>query len=156
MTINISKCFYSKDKLSSVHRKAIVRKLRWIFSFELICVFKVESIELTNIAENPEDNSDSGISPNDSEVDVLIFDRKWCFLLKRKTISIRLDNHVRNHKSALNGRGDEVDEKWYIVASQVFLPFMIAGLGMVAAGLVLERVKVSHRWLLSICFHSRI
>ncbi len=34
-------------------------------------------------------------------------------------------------------------EKWYIVASQVFLPFMIAGFGMVAAGLVLERVKVS-------------
>ena len=33
-------------------------------------------------------------------------------------------------------------EKWYIIASQVFLPFMIAGLGMVAAGLILERVKV--------------
>lgn len=33
-------------------------------------------------------------------------------------------------------------ERWYTVASQVFLPFMIAGFGMVAAGLVLERVKV--------------
>ena len=34
------------------------------------------------------------------------------------------------------------EEKWYIVAFQVFVPFMIAGFGMVAAGLVLERVKV--------------
>ena len=41
---------------------------------------------------------------------------------------------------------NEREEKWYIVASQVFLPFMIAGLGMVAAGLVLERVKVGNRF----------
>lgn len=33
-------------------------------------------------------------------------------------------------------------EKWYIIASQMFVPFMVAGLGMVAAGLILERVKV--------------
>ena len=33
-------------------------------------------------------------------------------------------------------------EKWYTIGSQVFIPFMIAGCGMVAAGLVLERVKV--------------
>lgn len=37
---------------------------------------------------------------------------------------------------------DEDEEKWYIIGSQVFLPFMIAGFGMVAAGLVLENVKV--------------
>jgi len=37
---------------------------------------------------------------------------------------------------------DTKQEQWYIIASQVFLPFMIAGFGMVAAGLVLERVKV--------------
>ncbi len=37
---------------------------------------------------------------------------------------------------------EDNEEKWYTVASQVFLPFMIAGFGMVAAGLVLERVKV--------------
>lgn len=55
-----------------------------------------------------------------------------------------LDNHIRNYKNGLNGRVDDAEEKWYIVASQVFLPFMIAGLGMVAAGLVLERVKVSY------------
>jgi hypothetical protein len=34
------------------------------------------------------------------------------------------------------------EEKWYTVAGEVFIPFMIAGFGMVAAGLVLERVKV--------------
>ncbi len=34
------------------------------------------------------------------------------------------------------------EEKWYIIASEVFLPFMIAGFGMVAAGLLLEHVKV--------------
>ena len=37
---------------------------------------------------------------------------------------------------------DNDQEKWYVIGSQVFLPFMIAGFGMVAAGLVLERVKV--------------
>jgi ammonia channel protein AmtB len=37
---------------------------------------------------------------------------------------------------------NDTEEKWYVVASQVFIPFMIAGFGMVAAGLVLERVKV--------------
>lgn len=33
------------------------------------------------------------------------------------------------------------NEKWYVTAGEVFIPFMIAGFGMVAAGLVLERVK---------------
>lgn len=42
------------------------------------CLCLVESIELSNVVENADDNSDSGISPNDSEVDVLIFDRKCC------------------------------------------------------------------------------
>jgi hypothetical protein len=37
---------------------------------------------------------------------------------------------------------DDDEEKWYIIASQVFIPFMVAGFGMVAAGLVLENVKV--------------
>ena len=55
----------------------------------------------------------------------------------------KIDDHARNHKTGLTNRFDETEEKWYIVASQVFLPFMIAGIGMVAAGLVLERVKVS-------------
>jgi len=45
-------------------------------------------------------------------------------------------------KSGLMTIFNEPEEKWYTVASQVFLPFMIAGCGMVAAGLVLERVKV--------------
>ncbi len=52
-------------------------------------------------------------------------------------------NNSQNHKTGLINRLDnDVEEKWYIVGSQVFLPFMIAGFGMVAAGLVLERVKV--------------
>ena len=36
------------------------------------------------------------------------------------------------------------EEKWYITAGEIIIPFMIAGFGMVAAGLVLERVKVKH------------
>lgn len=35
-----------------------------------------ESIELTTQTETNDNNSDSGISPNDSDTDVLIFDRK--------------------------------------------------------------------------------
>jgi len=33
----------------------------------------VESIELTNIGDDIDNNSDSGISPNDSEIETLIF-----------------------------------------------------------------------------------
>jgi len=39
---------------------------------------------------------------------------------------------------------DNNQEKWYTIASQVFIPFLIAGFGMVATGLVLERVKVCY------------
>ncbi len=45
------------------------------FSFKyFICLLftTVESVELSNI----DNNSDSGISPNDSEVEVLLYDRK--------------------------------------------------------------------------------
>ncbi|CAF3783954.1 unnamed protein product, partial [Rotaria sordida] len=80
-----------------------------------------ESIELSHIVNENDNNSDSGISPNDSEVETLISNR--------------------NQKTGLSTVFDDEEEKWYIVGSEVFLPFMIAGCGMVAAGLVLERVK---------------
>ncbi|CAF4420453.1 unnamed protein product, partial [Adineta steineri] len=41
----------------------------------------------------------------------------------------------------IDNNNSDNQEKWYTIASQVFLPFMIAGFGMVGAGLVLERVK---------------
>ncbi|CAF0932493.1 unnamed protein product [Adineta steineri] len=85
----------------------------------------VESIELSNIVNENDNNSDSGISPNDSEVEILIPDQ----------------NRSRYNKTTLSTIFDHNEEKWYIVACQVFIPFMIAGFGMVAAGLVLERVK---------------
>lgn len=53
-----------------------------------------------------------------------------------------IEGHMRTPKTGLSTTFDHNEEKWYIVASQVFIPFMIAGFGMVAAGLVLERVKV--------------
>lgn len=49
---------------------------------------------------------------------------------------------MRSRQAKLSSLFDDDGEKWYVVGSQVFLPFMIAGCGMVAAGLVLERVKV--------------
>ena len=36
----------------------------------------------------------------------------------------------------------EQDEAWWQIAIQVFIPYMIAGFGMVAAGLVLDAVQV--------------
>ncbi|CAF3273454.1 unnamed protein product [Rotaria socialis] len=84
-----------------------------------------ETIELPNTNDENDNNSDSGISPNDSEVEALI---------SNGTV-------VRSRKTKLSSVFDDDAEKWYIVGSQVFLPFMIAGCGMVAAGLVLERVK---------------
>jgi hypothetical protein len=66
--------------------------------------------------------------------------------LKTKRHFVFLENGSRNHKTGLSTIFNDNQEKWYIVASQVFLPFMIAGFGMVAAGLVLERVKVFNRF----------
>ncbi|CAF0934245.1 unnamed protein product [Rotaria sp. Silwood1] len=44
-------------------------------------------------------------------------------------------------KPILNVYNNNNQEKWYIVARQLVLPFMISGFGMVAAGLLLERTK---------------
>jgi hypothetical protein len=33
-------------------------------------------------------------------------------------------------------------EKWYFVMVQIFIPFLIAGMGMVAAGVLLDEVQV--------------
>ncbi|CAF1529236.1 unnamed protein product, partial [Adineta ricciae] len=54
-------------------------------------------------------------------------------------------NSVQNDKTktviSVHKNTTRNPEQWYTVGSQVFLPFMIAGFGMVAAGLVLEHVK---------------
>jgi hypothetical protein len=62
--------------------------------------------------------------------------------MKNKFYGVFIANHSRTHKTELTSELNDTEEKWYVVASQVFIPFMIAGFGMVAAGLVLERVKV--------------
>ena len=81
-----------------------------------------ESIEMAT--QLSDENSDSGISQNDSDTEVLIY-----------------SNHSRPPNPVLID--DDTRESWLSIASQVFIPFMIAGFGMVAAGLVLEHVKVS-------------
>jgi hypothetical protein len=35
-------------------------------------------------------------------------------------------------------------ERWYTIAFQIFIPYLIAGFGMVSAGIVLDKVQVSH------------
>lgn len=37
---------------------------------------------------------------------------------------------------------DHENERWYTIFLQVLFPFLIAGLGMVAAGVVLDKVQV--------------
>ena len=37
---------------------------------------------------------------------------------------------------------NEERERWYTIFLQVLFPFLIAGLGMVAAGVVLDKVQV--------------
>lgn len=36
------------------------------------------------------------------------------------------------------------EEKWYNITIQVFIPFMIAGIGTIGAGIVLGDVEVNH------------
>ena len=47
------------------------------FNILFYLFFSIESIESTNVVSENDNNSDSGISPNDSEVEVLISDRKF-------------------------------------------------------------------------------
>jgi hypothetical protein len=54
-----------------------------------------------------------------------------------------IENPIQHQKiEEISNVYDSKKETCYVIASQVFVPFMIAGFGMVAAGLVLERVKV--------------
>ena len=43
----------------------------------------------------------------------------------------------------------EPEEASWQIALQVFFPYIVAGLGMVAAGMLLDVVQVSHSWLSS-------
>ncbi|CAF0861429.1 unnamed protein product [Adineta steineri] len=86
----------------------------------------VESIELSNTVYENDNSFDSGINSNESEVRILIRDQS-CSRYNKTTVSTIFNRN---------------EEKWYIVARQVFIPFMMAGSGTVAAGLVLERVTV--------------
>ncbi|CAF4004343.1 unnamed protein product [Adineta steineri] len=86
----------------------------------------VESIELSNTVYENDNSFDSGINSNESEVRILIRDQ----------------NCSRYNKTRSSTIFDRNEEKWYIVARQVFIPFIMAGSGTVAAGLVLERVTV--------------
>lgn len=38
-----------------------------------------------------------------------------------------------------------LDERWYIILAQVIFPFIIAGFGMVCAGVVLDNVQVTKK-----------
>jgi hypothetical protein len=38
---------------------------------------------------------------------------------------------------------DSDHERWYTIAFQIFIPYLIAGFGMVSAGIVLDKVQVS-------------
>ncbi|CAF0722330.1 unnamed protein product [Adineta steineri] len=51
-----------------------------------------------------------------------------------------MKNRSRYNKTTLSTIFDHNEEKWYIVVCQVFIPFMIAGFGMVVTRLVFERV----------------
>lgn len=39
------------------------------------------------------------------------------------------------------------EEKWYTITLQVFIPFMIAGIGTIGAGIVLGDVEVNRKSL---------
>jgi len=46
-----------------------------------------------------------------------------------------------DHNLAIQSDSIETSEPWYSTLLQIFLPFIVAGLGMVAAGLVLDHVQ---------------
>ena len=48
---------------------------------------------------------------------------------------------VNNEKTVLTQQRSGAGERWYVTLIQIFIPFLVAGLGMVAAGLVLDEVQ---------------
>jgi hypothetical protein len=52
------------------------KQLIYMNSLFYFYILIVNSIELSNIVDDIDNNSDSGISPNDSEAEVLIYDRE--------------------------------------------------------------------------------
>lgn len=59
----------------------------------------------------------------------------------------RVDEKV--HRGSELVDGEEVMEPWWQIALQVFFPYIVAGLGMVGAGAVLNVVKVK---VITICY----
>lgn len=55
----------------------------------------------------------------------------------------RLPDVVVEAKMLGEDEGQPLQETYFSIAIQVFIPFLIAGLGMVFAGLVLDRIQVS-------------
>ena len=52
-------------------------------------------------------------------------------------------NGMRSRDSRESLIPEEHKERWYTILAQVCIPFLIAGLGMVGAGLILDVVKVT-------------
>ncbi|CAF1150318.1 unnamed protein product [Adineta steineri] len=112
----------------SLEGKGTKTKLNFLFYF-IYFLFnyfsEINSIIKYSQYNKNDNNSDSGINPNDNEVEILISD----------------ENRSPYYKTTLSTIFDHNEVKGYIVVCQVLILFMIAGFAMVAAGLVLERVK---------------
>ncbi|CAF0924879.1 unnamed protein product [Adineta steineri] len=124
--------FLSKGQtiVSSLEEKGTKTKLNFLFCF-IYFLFNyfsgINSIIKYSQYNKKDNNSESGISPNDNEVEILIPD----------------ENRSRYNKTTLSTIFDHNEVKGYIVVCQVLILFMIAGFAMVAAGLILERVKAN-------------
>ena len=70
--------------------------------------------------------------PGDSSEDELYAADDECDTVKNKSSTIHINDDSIN---------TETSEAWYYTLLQIFLPFIFAGLGMVAAGLVLDHVQ---------------
>jgi hypothetical protein len=56
----------------------------------------------------------------------------------------------------LTDRIEDEPEKWYLKLIQIVIPFLIAGFGMVSAGLLLEKVQVTKLFILFIFFRLKL
>lgn len=59
------------------------------------------------------------------------------------------ENKLTDSTATVNTVNEKVDtEKWYSVTLQIFVPFCLAGLGTIGAGVVLDNVKVCIKYLI--------
>lgn len=146
-TIVLYYCFYSEFAHKTVKMKAQWRQIN-CFCLHFYYFIKKRIMRMTKFTFGHEFNTlkHSLIYVFYRELWVTKYRSKFqCTLniIKEHCITVfDIEKRLPDEKTSMLNPFENEQEKWYSIAMELIFPFMIAGLGMVLAGLVLEHVKV--------------